>query len=53
MANQAAPYDPVQIDGIKQAIIDAVRNGEISEDRIYQSVERILTLKRKYGIIEP
>lgn len=53
MANQAAPYDPVQIEGIKQAIIDAVQNGEISEDRIYQSVERILALKRKYGIIEP
>ena len=34
----------------KQAIIDAVQRGEISEKRIDQSVERILTLKAELGL---
>ncbi len=34
----------------KQAIIDAVKKGEISEERINQSVERILALKAQLGL---
>lgn len=34
----------------KQAIIDAVQRGEISEKRIDQSVERILALKAELGL---
>ena len=33
-------------------IYEAVTNGEISEDRIDESVLRILRLKRKYGLLE-
>lgn len=35
-----------------QAVIDAVRSGEISEERINQSVERILDAKARYGILD-
>lgn len=33
------------------AVLTAVKNGEISEERLNESVERILTLKMDYGII--
>ena len=35
-----------------QAVADAVENGEISEDRIDDSVRRILLTKRQYGILD-
>ncbi len=41
------PTDPIRV---KQAILDAVTDGEISEERIYESLERILALKHQYGI---
>ena len=44
-------YDLDQVGRIKQAILQAVSSGEISEDRIYRSADRIMTLKRAYGII--
>ena len=50
VAGQAS-YDLDEVRRIKQAILQAVSAGEISEDRIYQSADRILTLKRAYGII--
>ena len=50
VAGQAS-YDLDQVRRIKQAILQAVSSGEISEDRIYQSADRIMTLKRAYGII--
>lgn len=34
------------------AIEEAVQNGEISEQRIDESVERILRLKEKYGLLK-
>ena len=37
---------------VKRAILEAVAEGAVSEDRIYESVERILSLKRRYGLIE-
>ena len=51
IANQNTyAFDHVQ--RIKAAIIQAVEQGEISRQRIDESVERILTLKRKYGLID-
>lgn len=37
---------------MKQAIIDAVKAGEIAGERIDDSVRRILTLKGKYGLLD-
>ena len=34
------------------SVLDAVRNGEIGEGRINRSVERILTLKQRLGLVE-
>ena len=50
--NQSPGYDLDHLTQIKQAILQAVADGEISEERIYESVERILALKRAYGIAE-
>ena len=44
----ANDYD--KIDSVLSALIDAVTSGEISEDRIDESVRRILLLKDKYKI---
>ena len=52
VVNQSDAYDLGQVAKIKQAILDAVNAGEITEQRIYESVERILTLKRAHGIVE-
>lgn len=35
-----------------QKVVDAVRNGEISESRINESVRRILSTKDRYGILD-
>ncbi|WP_158301693.1 glycoside hydrolase family 3 protein [Paenibacillus mesophilus] len=34
-----------------EAVLTAVRRGELSEERIKQSVERILNMKAKYGLL--
>ena len=52
IAQQSAEYDFSKIPLIKQAILDAIASGELDEDRIYASVQRILDLKVRYGIIE-
>ena len=44
--------DPQQPDQQIQAVIDAVRSGELTERRIEQSVTRILTQKWRRGVIE-
>lgn len=41
-------YD--NVDKIQGSLKDAIEKGEISEQRINESVERIIKLKRKYGI---
>ena len=51
IANQNT-YDIDHVRRIKAAIIEAVEQGEISRQRIDESVERILALKRKYGLID-
>ena len=43
-------HDYEKIDRAIQAILDAVRNGEIKEEQINKSVERILHLKEKYRL---
>ncbi len=35
-----------------QAVVDAVRSGELSEERVNQSVRRILGAKERYGILQ-
>ncbi len=35
-----------------QSLLDAVNNGEISEARINESVERILSVKERYGLMD-
>ncbi|MBA3872226.1 MAG: hypothetical protein H0X30_24030 [Anaerolineae bacterium] len=40
-----------QADGI-QAVIDAVKSGAIPEERINESVKRILAAKEKYGLLD-
>ena len=50
--NQSPGYDLAQLTEIKQAILAAVESGELSEERIYESAERILALKRAYGIAD-
>ncbi|KON90288.1 beta-N-acetylhexosaminidase [Sporosarcina globispora] len=43
---------PVGLKDVAEGLLNAVENGEISEKRIESSVERILTLKIKRGIIK-
>lgn len=43
---------PVGLQEVAEGLLNAVENGEISEKRIDSSVERILTLKIKRGIIK-
>ncbi|MFT4553582.1 MAG: beta-N-acetylhexosaminidase [Chlamydiales bacterium] len=41
-----------EIIGIYHAVLEAVRNGRISEDRLNKSVERILLLKQRYKVMD-
>jgi beta-N-acetylhexosaminidase len=53
LANNAQSYDenlPVRAHRI---ILEAVRSGKIPRPRIDEAYERLLRLKRKYGIIKP
>ncbi|GGM38352.1 beta-hexosaminidase [Paraliobacillus quinghaiensis] len=43
---------PVGLESVANGLYEAVETGEISESRIEESVERILTLKVKRGIIK-
>ena len=43
--------DLSKIDTIVNAVVDAVQTGDISEDRLNESVRRILTLKEKRGVL--
>ena len=42
---------PTDLDGAVNTLMKAVENGTISEERIDQSVLRILTLKERYGLL--
>jgi beta-N-acetylhexosaminidase len=43
---------PVGIEAVANGIYDAVNSGDISEDRLEQSVERVLTLKLNRSIVK-
>ncbi|GAA0469672.1 glycoside hydrolase family 3 N-terminal domain-containing protein [Alkalibacillus silvisoli] len=43
---------PVGLEEVADGLLDAIEEGEISEERIEASVERILTLKLERGIIK-
>ncbi len=43
-------HDYNKVVAVHEAIETAVRNGDISEERINRSVERIIRLKRKYNL---
>ncbi len=45
------PWNPTQTQNMLDALKTAVSNGQISKDRIDQSVQRILALKIKYGLM--
>ena len=51
LANQLSA-DMTEVQRVQRAVLEAVAGGEISEDRIYESVDRILALKRRYGLID-
>ena len=42
---------PEDLDATANAVIDAVNSGEISEERINESVRRILTVKQRMGLL--
>nr|WP_234402377.1 glycoside hydrolase family 3 protein [Oceanobacillus damuensis] len=43
---------PVGLEEVAEGLLEAVETGEITEERIEESVERILTLKMERGIIK-
>jgi beta-N-acetylhexosaminidase len=45
------PYDEKAVENIFNIIKTAIKNGEISEQRINESYERIIALKKRYKII--
>jgi beta-N-acetylhexosaminidase len=46
------PTDTVSLDVAYNAVLDAVRSGELTEDRINESVRRVLELKVKRGLVD-
>lgn len=44
---------PVGLEEVVDGLLEAVETGEITEERIEQSVKRILTLKLNRGVIKP
>jgi len=46
------PYTPSQVAEVITAFKQAISQGQLTVDRINQSVERILMLKLQYGIIK-
>lgn len=50
LANQQGDYDLQRVYRVRDALLQAVADGVLAEERIYQSAERILSLKERYGI---
>lgn len=50
LANQQGDYDLQRVYQVRDALLQAVADGILTEERIYQSAERILALKERYGI---
>ena len=51
LANQIGEYNIDQVYDVKNAIVQAVADGFIEEDRICESFNRIQRLKQKYGLL--
>ena len=51
LANQQGDYDRQRVYRVRDALLQAVADGALTEERIYQSAARILALKERYGII--
>ena len=43
---------PMDLDEATSAVLEAIEDGTLTEERINESVLRILTLKYRYGIME-
>ena len=50
LANQQGDYDLQRVYRVRDALLQAVAAGVLTEERIYQSAARILSLKEHYGI---
>lgn len=50
LANQQGEYDLATVGQVKEAILQAVAEGQLSEQTIRESAQRILELKRRYNI---
>ena len=50
LANQQGVYDMQRVHQVRDALLQAVAAGVLTEERIYQSAERVLALKERYGI---
>lgn len=50
LANQAGDYNLRSVYEVRNAILEAIEDGTLAEERIYESAERILALKREYEI---
>ncbi len=50
IANQAGDYSLAHTYRVRDAILQAIESGQLPRERIYESAQRILTLKRQHGI---
>ena len=48
LGNQVGEYDLGQVYKVRDGILQAVKDGVIAEERIYESVDRILKLKKRF-----
>lgn len=52
IANQTHNDEAEQVRRVRDAILAAVESGEIPEERIYESAQRILALKQQFGLLD-
>ncbi len=52
IANQSHDDEAENVLRVRDAILAAVESGEIPEERIYESAQRILELKQQYGLLD-
>ncbi|WP_419931633.1 glycoside hydrolase family 3 protein [Candidatus Poriferisodalis sp.] len=52
LANQIQDDEAERVLRVRDAILAAVESGEIPEERIYESAQRVLELKRRYGLLD-
>lgn len=52
ISNNVDKYNPNEFFDARKMVFDQVKSGKISEDRINQSFQKILSLKKQYGIMK-